>query len=236
MLHLNVVIPLVVVTFFCLWTHFFVLWSVFHTHMALSHPWGISFTGLMWILVWVKCSSQLCINAYCINNVFFLRSQIPKSSGEKKTHFCVKTSNIWVLKEMKPNRNCWQDFLARAVLMSPDYFPSLIKGCSVKIQSIQGCDGIKWDTVMTLLSEWLIIQTQSWDRSLAKTRKHCCKLGTQCHVVVFEERDLAFSVLNSSNADDYFFNSLLLFMYYVGLKSVWSIEIIFGYIVVPQSL
>lgn len=47
----------------------------------------------------------------------------------------------------------------------------------MKIQGIQECDGIKWDTVMTLLSEWLIIQTQKL--RLAKNT-HCFELGTQC--------------------------------------------------------
>lgn len=45
--------------------------------------------------------------------------------------------------------------------MSLSDFHSRLRAGSVKIQGFQGRDGIKWDNVMTLLSEWLIIQRQS---------------------------------------------------------------------------
>lgn len=102
MLHLNVLIPLVVVHFFCLFEQIFCavfLWmlcSVFHTHMALSQPWGISSSWLMWILVWVKCSTHLCINAYCIINVF-CEVSVTEQQWRKKKNISVsklKTSEL----------------------------------------------------------------------------------------------------------------------------------------------
>lgn len=104
--------------------------------------------------------------------MFFRKVLVTKKQCRKKidTSVCLKLENM--RGDAIANRNCWQDFHARAVLMPPDYFHPWLRGCSVKIQGSQGCDGIKRDTVMTLLSEWLIIQTQSWDRKLAKTRNH----------------------------------------------------------------
>ena len=44
----------------------------FSTHMAPWSPRGPSSSGLMWILVWVKRCSRLCINACCIINVLVM--------------------------------------------------------------------------------------------------------------------------------------------------------------------
>lgn len=183
-LYLNVVLPLGAVTsllplnwLFVLWSIFlWLLCSVFHTHMALSHPRGIDSSGLMWILVWVKCSSHLCINAYCIINVF-VKSQFPICNGELTgISSCVLKTVLKgnISTSQSPENRGYPTVIADSIfmlepfLMSSWLFPFLIKGYAVKIQGIQGCDEIKWDTVMTLLSERLIIQTQSWDRRLAE--------------------------------------------------------------------
>lgn len=51
-----------VVAIFCPFSDFCLCFP----HIWLSSPWGPSSSGLMWILVWVKRCSRLCINACCI--------------------------------------------------------------------------------------------------------------------------------------------------------------------------
>lgn len=116
--------------------------SVLHTHMVLSHPWGIYSSRLMWILVWVKCSSHLCINAYCIINVC-LKSWF-LTAGEETGHFCVKTQNILVisLNELISNMSCWQDFSARAVLRSPNYFHSWLRAVLWRFKAFRSVMGL----------------------------------------------------------------------------------------------
>lgn len=51
-------------------THFVVMWKAFLHIWLFLMPGEFPPCGLMWVLVWVKCFTHSCINAYCIINGF----------------------------------------------------------------------------------------------------------------------------------------------------------------------